>query len=155
MVSTVMVEDYESRSAYYTVVGDEEIDEVKAIWELEDVLLCGLQETRVFSGLTRWCDLRPWHIKFLITQTLEKVYELSGNDRNDSNHPTIKSLDVLIACLIHCLETCADVRVEFLKIQRIESMVVNFDYRGSLMLEPQLSEPKPGLSLAVDNSRGP
>lgn len=153
MITSVMIEDYASRSANYTIYDDDDLAEITKVWTIEDPLLVALRDTSIFENTPRWCDLRPWHFKFLITQTLEKMFELPAKERDNPENPVMKSIDFIISALLYCLWKNSDVRVEFMKIQRIDTTVVNFDYRGSIMLEPTKSEPKPGLQLAVDNSK--
>jgi hypothetical protein len=148
-----MIEDYITSSATYTIFGDEEKDPLIESWDKEDHLLLGLQHTLLFNGYTRWSELRPKQFKFLIIHNLELFYELDKVDRKDPDHPVVVSLDNLISGLIHCLFLHADIRLEFLKIQRVAPAVVNFDFHASVMLENVKGSSPPGLTVIVDNTK--
>lgn len=155
MVTSVLIEDYSTSSANYVIIGQDDLEEVENIWFEEDSLLMGLQNTKAFDGRRTLSDLKPWHFHFLIANNLEAIFELKKEDRDDPNHPAVTSLDVLISAFVYCIKDYGSARVEFIKIQRVEPMVVNFDYHASVMLELTYhdKESKPGLSVVVDNTK--
>lgn len=153
MVTSVMVEDYVTNSVFYTIFDDEDMDYISDKWFQEDSLLMGLQKTKEFDGRRCLADLKPWHFHFLITNNLEVLFELPEDERKNPECAEVKSLEVLVSAFLFHMHDHCNSRVEFMKIQRVEPGVVNFDYRASLMLELKYPEPKRGLSVVVDNSR--
>lgn len=155
MVTSVLIEDYATQSANYVIIDEDDLEDIENIWFQEDTLLMGLQHTKAFDGRRTLSDLKPWHFHFLIANNLEAIFELKKEDRDDGNHPAVRSLDTLISAFIYCIKDYGSSRVEFMKIQRVEPMVVNFDYRASVMLELTYNnkDSKPGLSVVVDNTK--
>lgn len=152
MVTSVLIEDFPSSSANFTIIGDDEMLTAMDFWDKEDSLLQGLSHLSQFKGCEIWSDLRPWHWTFLITDNIEKLMALPKNKRNDPDHPVNQSLDIMLSGLILCMREKADMRAEFIKIQRIGPHNVNFDYQGSIMLEVVKSQAKHGLAVVVDNT---
>lgn len=151
MVS-ILVNDYVSNDNYYLHHTDNDLKKIEDNWYHQDSLLVNLQHTSLFKNRTRWCDLKPIHFNLLIVRNFVHIDNLKHSQRHDCSHPVLQSLMFLILALAKCLYVNSDSNVEFLKINRIKSDVVNFSYQASICLEI-IKEEQRELKVVVDNTK--
>jgi hypothetical protein len=127
-------------------------------WETENELLVDLQHTQAFSGKTRWCDLAPFHYKFMIATNIAKAFQQIKDDEVIEANAVVRSLNFLICGLIRCIEERAECHIEMIRFARVGSMDVAVEFEAALAMEESIKggpvevEKQPGLSVVVDNS---
>ena len=159
MPTSVYVDDFFLKARWHLLIDEEEMRVIDDRWDKPESLIIGLSNGKgsgpFFKNCRVWSDLRPIQLKFLLTRNFVLMDMLTEEERLDDSHPTVDSFNFLIAALIKCLEVRGDCVVESLKIQRLDKDTLNFDFRGTLLLElgdiPPPKEMK--LSVVVDNTK--
>lgn len=158
LVTTIILNDFETGKRIVTVINAVDIDFVKKVWQNKDRILAEMQDHPVFSGRECWCDLEPKHFTMMIISILNAASDLSDEDRIDNSNKIIASLHFLYAALILCLQIRSDSLIELIRINRMGENDVTYDYTATfnifegLDIKKKPAGEKPmGLRLVVDN----
>ena len=160
IITTVILNDFETGKRIITLINQEDIDFIKQVWNNKDKILSEMQEHPVFAGRERWCDLDPKHYSLMMISMLNVASTLSNEERIDTSHKAIRSLHFLYGALIYCLQTRTDSLIEMIRINRIANNDITYDYTATFNIFEGLSIKKPDkadneLRLVVDNDKEP
>ncbi len=157
MVS-VVINDYVVNKRVKLFFLPHDFELIQSKWEDTDATLERLQRIEFFKGRTRWCDLRPAHLRLMVAKNLLSASFLAEEDRVDDENPIVSSLNFLICTLVYCIEKTGDCHVESLKINRIGEMEVAVEYQAALEMEAPMKAPAPKpkkdpFTVVVDNTK--
>jgi hypothetical protein len=156
LVTTIILNDFETGKRIITLIHKSDIEFVKKVWNNRDTILAEMQFHPIFEGRERWCDLDPKHFTMMIMSILNAAANLTDGERTDGDNRVITSLHFLYAALILCLQNRSDSLIELIRINRIADNDITYDYTATFNifegLDIKKSEaPKSGLKLVVDN----
>lgn len=149
--TTVIVNDFTTDRRTLTILDHTHFDRMAAVWECEDAILVEMQGNDFFAGKRRWCDLNPTHYRLMVARNLTIAAAMSDAERVDTTHPAIRSLHLLMAGLVLCLQRRAECLVELMRIARISDSEVSYDFAASLNMAIDAQRPKNDLRIIVDN----
>jgi hypothetical protein len=152
-ISVVIVNDFVTDRRTVTMLDGSHFERMEAVWEHEDQILIDMQGNDFFAGRRRWCDLNPTHYRLMVTRNLTIAAGITDAERTDPNHPVIRSLHLLMAGLVICLQRRSECLIELMRIARIGENEVSFDFAASLNMAVDLQKPKNGLRIIVDNEK--
>lgn len=151
-MTLVVLLDHEDGHRAEITLGQDDHEELDAVWTKPDRLLVELQSNEFFAGRSRWCDLDPWHYTQLIERNMAKLTALSLLDRGDPRNPVVHSMTGLLTGLVRCLEERCQCIVELLRVTRVHATAVTFDYTAT-MNHAVMSPRRPvGFKVVVDNA---
>ena len=150
-LTTVIVNDFTNNRRTQTILTQDHFDKMAAVWENEDAILIDMQDNDFFAGRRRWCDLNPTHFRLMISRNLTIAATMPNDQRDDHNHPVIRSLHLLMAAMVICLQQRSECLVELMRIARMSEVEVTFDFSASLNMAIDVQRPKGGLRVVVDN----
>ena len=149
--TTVIVNDFTNNRRTLTILDNEHFSKIAEIWENEDQILIEMQENDFFAGRRRWCDLNPTHFRLMVARNLTIAASMTFEEHNDPKHPVIRSLHLLMAALVFCLQRRSECLVELVRIARISESEVSYDFAASLNMAIDPQKPKNSLRIIVDN----
>jgi len=150
MITTVIINDFVIDRRSMVLLTKNHFDLVEAIWEKEDKILVEMQDSDLFAGKNRWCDLRSIHLRLMIAHNMTMCSKLSDNLQMDKENPVVASLHLLIAILIHGIQKNTESFVELFRIVRMSEHEITYDFTASFNMTIDIKK-KSDFRLVVDN----
>jgi hypothetical protein len=150
-MTTVIINDFINDRRTTIVLHQDYFDKIETIWHKEDRILLEMQDNDFFAGRTKWSDLSPSHFRLMITRNMTVASELPDDERNDSRHPVVRSMHMLMTALIYCIQENTESLVDLLRIIRHSETQITYDFSASLNVIVDISKPNSDLRIVVDN----
>ena len=151
MITLVIINDFEIGRRMLYVLEDSDFENRQKVWPNTDDVLRNIQKNELFNGRLRWCELDIKHFHVMIVNMLKIMGSLDDMARGDKTNPLVVRFTFLLCGLVHLLQDKSESIIEMMKINRITSNDVVYDYSATLDVKIIPSSPHKNLKVIVDN----